>query len=469
MSDERAIFAAICAHPEEDTPRLAYADWLQENGDDDARAQAEFIRTQIERYRLPPESDNAEMVERRIWLENRERELQSLPNGGRRPWAYAHQKLAWLPEGVKLLWGHPEWLVRGFRGFAAGHPTALLAAGEALFDLFPVHGFFGCTNVSPLAVADAEPLFATRWLSRIRRAELSLESQCIGPLFRCEHLANLESLLVRFPVAGMPPATGNPGALARLRKLQLQFEGAASDGFSAIGHMARLLPENSLTELTFTRSEHQMGDLLTAVASHERFRNLTRLEAAMWSMRDGRMVLGLGPLTHAPFWPKLRTLALTMGFQNVDAFELAGAAPIPELRRLDLGWNDLTPVGLATLLDSPLLQSVTELRITRGVIGDEGARLLAKSPHLGNLAVLDVSDCRFGPRGVRAIVEAPWAEHLVSLSLQRNAIKKAGVEALTAPGRLPRLRRIGLFNTVRTQELQKRLTDRFGPACDFYP
>jgi uncharacterized protein (TIGR02996 family) len=46
MSDESALLAAILAHPDEDTPRLMYADWLQENGQPE---RAEFIRSQIER------------------------------------------------------------------------------------------------------------------------------------------------------------------------------------------------------------------------------------------------------------------------------------------------------------------------------------------------------------------------------------------------------------------------------------
>ena len=32
MTDDEALLAAIIADPDEDTPRLAYADWLQENG-----------------------------------------------------------------------------------------------------------------------------------------------------------------------------------------------------------------------------------------------------------------------------------------------------------------------------------------------------------------------------------------------------------------------------------------------------
>jgi uncharacterized protein (TIGR02996 family) len=45
MSDEAALLAAIAAHPDEDTPRLMYADWLDEHGQG---VRAEFIRVQIE-------------------------------------------------------------------------------------------------------------------------------------------------------------------------------------------------------------------------------------------------------------------------------------------------------------------------------------------------------------------------------------------------------------------------------------
>jgi uncharacterized protein (TIGR02996 family) len=44
MSDEEALLAAIAAHPEEDTPRLVFADWLDEHG---RHARAEFVRVQV--------------------------------------------------------------------------------------------------------------------------------------------------------------------------------------------------------------------------------------------------------------------------------------------------------------------------------------------------------------------------------------------------------------------------------------
>lgn len=53
MDEETAILAAIAAHPAEDTPRLAYADWLDDHAAElpdpaAARVRAEFIRTQCE-------------------------------------------------------------------------------------------------------------------------------------------------------------------------------------------------------------------------------------------------------------------------------------------------------------------------------------------------------------------------------------------------------------------------------------
>jgi uncharacterized protein (TIGR02996 family) len=51
MTDGDALLKAIIAHPAEDTPRLVYADWLQEQGQE---VRAEFIRVQIDIEAYPP-------------------------------------------------------------------------------------------------------------------------------------------------------------------------------------------------------------------------------------------------------------------------------------------------------------------------------------------------------------------------------------------------------------------------------
>jgi uncharacterized protein (TIGR02996 family) len=44
MNDHDALLHAIAEHPEEDTPRLMYADWLEENGQPE---RADFVRNQV--------------------------------------------------------------------------------------------------------------------------------------------------------------------------------------------------------------------------------------------------------------------------------------------------------------------------------------------------------------------------------------------------------------------------------------
>src|SRR5436309_2903540 len=52
MGIEKEFLADIREHPDDDAPRLIYADWLDEHGDE---ARAEFIRAQIEMEKLAPD------------------------------------------------------------------------------------------------------------------------------------------------------------------------------------------------------------------------------------------------------------------------------------------------------------------------------------------------------------------------------------------------------------------------------
>jgi uncharacterized protein (TIGR02996 family) len=53
ISDERALLRAVCAAPDDDVPRLVYADWLDEH---DRPERAEFIRAQCELATLTEDS-----------------------------------------------------------------------------------------------------------------------------------------------------------------------------------------------------------------------------------------------------------------------------------------------------------------------------------------------------------------------------------------------------------------------------
>jgi uncharacterized protein (TIGR02996 family) len=60
MKEQDALLAAVLDAPDDDAPRLVYADWLEEHGQPE---RAEFIRAQVERARLPEDAPRGEGAE----------------------------------------------------------------------------------------------------------------------------------------------------------------------------------------------------------------------------------------------------------------------------------------------------------------------------------------------------------------------------------------------------------------------
>jgi uncharacterized protein (TIGR02996 family) len=65
MNQEEAFLQAILEHPDDDAPRLVYADWLDEQGDAEQAEQAAFTRAQVRRARLPPDDPEVDELRRR--------------------------------------------------------------------------------------------------------------------------------------------------------------------------------------------------------------------------------------------------------------------------------------------------------------------------------------------------------------------------------------------------------------------
>jgi uncharacterized protein (TIGR02996 family) len=61
----RSFFRAIKEQPDNDTPRLIFADWLQERGDAASAARGEYLRLSVLRHRLAPDDPNYEVLKRR--------------------------------------------------------------------------------------------------------------------------------------------------------------------------------------------------------------------------------------------------------------------------------------------------------------------------------------------------------------------------------------------------------------------
>jgi len=183
MSDRAAFIRAIVAAPDDDIPRLVFADWLEESGDESDRARAEFIRVQCESASLPADDP------RRAELERREEEL--LRSHGRffspvptfRDDWYLERGNARMnyPYGGQLRWhrGFPRWAQFGIEDYPAKVEETLTR--EAVFDASLE--FYGGFDQS-----EAEPA----WLTEV----------CASPRFALVGMLNLCDTL--FCVAGPP-------------------------------------------------------------------------------------------------------------------------------------------------------------------------------------------------------------------------------------------------------------------------
>ncbi len=152
MTEREALLAAVCENPDEDTPRLVFADWLQENGEEE---RAEFIRFQCRTAKLPINSSA------RQHLENRINTLFRLHG---QTW---HRELA---AGSGYRWG--ETFARGFVADLTVLEVLSERSLEKLFDASPITSLFvSCARLQWDVLAECG------YLNRLR--ELTIDSACI--------------------------------------------------------------------------------------------------------------------------------------------------------------------------------------------------------------------------------------------------------------------------------------------------
>jgi uncharacterized protein (TIGR02996 family) len=129
MGIKEAFLHDISAHPDDDAPRLIYADWLDEHND----PRGEFIRIQCALAQLSDEDP------RRWPLEQREQEL--LHEHGRK----------WLPSGIG---GSQCVFRRGFVEEITLSPEEFLTSASCLFGQTPIRDL--CLRQSTQTLADSD-------------------------------------------------------------------------------------------------------------------------------------------------------------------------------------------------------------------------------------------------------------------------------------------------------------------------
>jgi uncharacterized protein (TIGR02996 family) len=399
----------IVANIDEDTPRLAYADWLDEH---DQPERAEFIRVQVQRARLPA-WDPAQV---RLRL----REHALLDRHGER----------WLAELPVIEGARWEGFRRGvvakvsFANFeamrASAHACRAVAPVEAVTVRWPRRRE-GSRNVPPIAelreltfagvpdweafawVADSPQLSTLRILTA-----RGLWGDSLTRLVTSPHLTNLKAL--RLPSNNL----GNPGLQALARSATLR----------------------ALEELDFS-----------SVARHERYGNhpvlpMAGMRALMdWpglaTVRslnlDGNDLSrdGLAALLRSPHAAGIKELSLRDTRLDSQApTEFGSAVAGLRLESLDLGQNVIRDFGAETVARAACLRALKVLRIDRCEIRPLGARLFAEeAPFLDDLRLLDVGHNHFGSTGLEALLAREPAE-LHTLRMRDNDVFDEGAELL---------------------------------------
>ena len=215
--DEAALLAAVFAVPDDDTPRLVYADWLDEHGTDADAARAEFIRLQCDRARNGVRG-----------ITSREYELMK---------AWGPLWRAELPEGMR------DGLM-----FRRGFASRVRCSAAALFRAWQSDAHVPPVERLEVTIADAhiDWLDATRPLrmpplkALVLRCHLPVGAEALRLLARLGPHDRLESLTVGDPymgdaaVAELAPEPAFPA----LRHLDLTRCGIGDAGAEALAESA---------------------------------------------------------------------------------------------------------------------------------------------------------------------------------------------------------------------------------------
>ena len=432
MSTEAALLRAIRAMPDEDTPRLIYADYLDEEGDG---PRAEFIRAQVERARLP-ERDPA-----RAALEDREHDL------------LAEHERAWLGVPADAVAGLTEWeFERGFVNEVAANPAFMLTAGADLCAAHPVRRWRVQGGQADMT-EDLREAGRQAWFVQLEAVDLAGWYTTVGELgpFLCR--SNFDRLR-ELDITGRPGLDALPELLEyapfRDGLKALRCGGTAPyyqepldtrELARALGSACRL---EELSAANTQLTADGLGALLAAPCC---------AQLAALDVRDNPIAPD-GWRAFSGAACRLRDLDISATPLGAIALDnLLGCAALADLRRLQMNGCGSAMANLRALARSRFWARAEALRMQQGSVPEISLDPLLTAPGSAALGVLDVGYNWLRDGGVAQLCAAPWAESLTYLDLSHNYLTDDALRTLARSGRFKSLHTLHLnFNSVYHQE-----------------
>jgi len=379
MSDGEALRRAVLADPEEDTARLVFADWLDENGDGDRAA---FIRDQIEVARAEPFSVQARNATRRAGV---------LLEKNRAPWhRHLRESIQGQLEGfvgVQVSHAHANPLrdviqvkarfERGFIGHVTVQPAVFVRTAAGIFEAEPIQSLelfrYGSADEMPL-----KPVFEVPQLQQLRRLEFAAGTEFThdeyAALTDSPHLNGLTDLSMKgCPI--YPPWVGEfLGSYA--------FPDLQGLDFKDIPHLGPGVV-SALTQAN--HREIRRLDVSGVVFHSEQLRQLltSRCLRSVEELRIGcvRFAGAAGPLSYInPGW----------------------VIPYDRLVILDISGQRLGNDSVGDILRQPATAALRWLGLAFNSLDSGVLRFFTESKHLC-LNHLDVRGNNFTPTGIAAL------------------------------------------------------------------
>ncbi len=306
-ADEHGFLTAIVANPDDDAPRLIYADWLDERNHDDDAARAAFIRLQC---RL--ESPSIRAQERR--------QLESAAKA--------------ILQNYEKKWAQPLRAIKGVRSYRFRR------------------GFLDSITISATTfVKNAPKIFEAA--PTIRSAYFPEASNEVHRLAQCEYLSRLATIdLHKMCVCGYCPIQNDLRALFDSNHLKsLRHLNISQNRMNT--RTIKYFVEKQFSGLTsLDLSDNPLGDgglRIFGTANGYSWR-LTTLDISKTRFKGK----GLKTLGKSSNLPHLHTLVLRENTITDDELKSFMATPLfAQLTSLDLSGNQLGDSGAQVLAEAP--------------------------------------------------------------------------------------------------------------------
>jgi uncharacterized protein (TIGR02996 family) len=454
--DVLAILDSIKDHPEDDTPRLVLADWLEEYGDEADVIRGQFIRLECMLATMPANTPGRDELNREaaaIW------DLYSP---------------IWLgPARARVIVGA---LQRGQRGLLhlradarslTGKEGALLAETEAFawVDRLELTAGKGST----LALLAGKPLLHR--LNGLGLRNLQLGEAGIRALAEQPKLSCLTWLDLTGNDLGQKGVklVGEAPLLANVRFLDLSSNRLGNSGLYELARSPRL---QHLKHLSLVRTD--LKDSVAHLADASWMSGVESLDLSGSGITDA----GVVSLVKTPAVRNLVRLDLKSNSLTDVALEAIASSPYLEsLAELDVGAcrvgllgygaRAIGRQGLKALADSPLFGRLRRLGL-RELGGSYGgarawvAQMLVRSPYWGRLQCLELDQVTLGDEGATLLAEALGAESLRYLSVPWCRIGEVGIRALANALERGRIGKVHLYYNGISEQLWQELKARFG-------